>query len=166
MTVKLKSNLYVGPVNIFPNFWHCMCLVKYGSTISKVLTNIDIGLSFFMWCYIWPCRNEIGLHDDVIKWKHFPALLAICAGNSPVPVNSPHKGQWRGASMFSLICARINGWVNNREAGDLSRYRAHYDVSAMVHGMPHNIHYSTYIIHCVSFMTMYFISRTLTIHAS
>ena len=23
MTVKLKSNLYIGPVNIFPNLWHC-----------------------------------------------------------------------------------------------------------------------------------------------
>ena len=23
-------------------------------------------------------------HDDVIKWKHFSALLALCAGNSPV----------------------------------------------------------------------------------
>ena len=33
--------------------------------------------------------------------------------------------------MFSLICVRINGWVNNREAGDLRRYRAHYDVSVM-----------------------------------
>ena len=30
--------------------------------------------------------------------------MALCAGNSPVPVNSPHKGQWRGALMFSLIC--------------------------------------------------------------
>ena len=54
-------------------------------------------------------------------WRHqmetFSALLAICAGNSPV--NSPHKGQWRGALMFSLISAWINGWVNNREAGDL-----------------------------------------------
>ena len=53
-------------------------------------------------------------------WRHqmetFSALLALCVGNSPVPVNSPHKGQWRGAVMFSLICARINGWVNNREA--------------------------------------------------
>ena len=47
-------------------------------------------------------------------------------------VNSPHKGQWRGALMFTLICARINGWVNNREAGDLRRYRAHYDVIVMV----------------------------------
>ena len=48
------------------------------------------------------------------------------------PVNSPHKGQWRGALMFSLICAWINTWVNNCEAGDLRRYRAHYDVIVMI----------------------------------
>ena len=59
------------------------------------------------------------------------ALLAICAGNSPAPVNSPHKGQWRGALMFSLICARINGWVNNGEAGDLRRHPTHCDVIVM-----------------------------------
>ena len=47
------------------------------------------------------------------------------------PVNSPHKGQWRRALMFILICARINGWVNNCEAGDLRRKRAHYDVVVM-----------------------------------
>ena len=61
----------------------------------------------------------------------FSALLAHCAGNSPVPVNSPHKCQWRRALMFSLICARINDWVNNRKAGDLRRYRGHYDVIVM-----------------------------------
>ena len=55
----------------------------------------------------------------------------ICAGNSPVPVNSPHKGQWRGALMFSLICVWINGWVNNREAGDFRRHLGHYDVIVM-----------------------------------
>ena len=54
-----------------------------------------------------------------------------CAGNSPVPVNSPHKGQWRGDLMFSLICVWINGWVNNREAGDLRRNRGRYDVMVM-----------------------------------
>ena len=47
------------------------------------------------------------------------------------PVNSPHKGQWHGALMFSLICAWLNLWVNNREAGDLRRNRAHYDVTVM-----------------------------------
>ena len=66
-------------------------------------------------------------------WRHqmetFSALLAICTGNSPV--NSLHKGQWRGAVMFSLICARINGRVNNREAGDLRRHGTHYDVIVM-----------------------------------
>ena len=41
------------------------------------------------------------------------------------------KGQWRGALMFSLICVWINGWVNNGEAGDLRRYRAHYNVTVM-----------------------------------
>ena len=30
--------------------------------------------------------------------------------------------------MFNLISAWINGWVNNREACDLRRHRAHYDV--------------------------------------
>ena len=68
-------------------------------------------------------------------WRHqmeiFSALLAICAGNSPVPGEFPHKGQWRGALMFSLICVWINGWVNNRKAGDLRRYRIHYDVIVM-----------------------------------
>ena len=59
----------------------------------------------------------------------FFALLAICAGN---PVNSPHKGQWRGALMFSMICVWINDWANNREAGDLRRYRAHYDARVMM----------------------------------
>ena len=54
----------------------------------------------------------------------------VC-GESPVPVNSPRKGQWRGALMFSLICARINDWVNNREAGDLRRNRGHCDVNVM-----------------------------------
>ena len=65
-------------------------------------------------------------------WCHqmetFSALLALCAGNSPIPVTSPHKGQWRGALMFSLICTWINDWVNNREAGDMRRHRGHYDV--------------------------------------
>ena len=41
------------------------------------------------------------------------------------------KGQWRGALMFSLIYARIKGWVNTGEAGDLRRHHAHYDVTVM-----------------------------------
>ena len=78
-----------------------------------------------LWCFRWFA------HDDVIKWKHFPRYWPFVRGIHRSPVNYPHKGQWRGALMFTLICARINGWVNNRAAGDLRRYRAHYDVIVM-----------------------------------
>ena len=70
-------------------------------------------------------------HDDIIKWKHFPRYWPFVRGIHRSPVNSPHKGQWRGALMFSLICVWINDWVNNHETGDLRRYRAHYDVIVM-----------------------------------
>ena len=56
-------------------------------------------------------------HDDIIIWKHFPHYWPFVWGIHRSPVNSPHKGQWRGASMFSLLCAlnkRLNkqlwGW--------------------------------------------------------
>ena len=72
-------------------------------------------------------------HDDVIKWKHFQRYLPFVRGIHRSPVNSPHKGQWHGALMFSLICAWIDGRVNNREAGDLRRHHTHYDVSVMLY---------------------------------
>ena len=73
----------------------------------------------------------IHAHDDVIKWRHFPRYCPFVRGIHQSPVNSPHKGQWHRASMFSLICARISGWVNTGDAGDLRRHRAHYDVIVM-----------------------------------
>ena len=68
---------------------------------------------------VWNCINQTNTgfdkyHNDVIKWKHFPCYWPFVRGIHRSPVNSPHKGQWRGALMFSLICARINVWVNNR----------------------------------------------------
>ena len=71
-------------------------------------------------------------HDDVIKWEHFPRYWPFVRGIQRSPVNSPHKGQWREALMFSLICAWINDGVNNREVGDFRRHRVHYDVTAMI----------------------------------
>ena len=70
-------------------------------------------------------------HDDVIKLKHFPRHWPFVRGIHRSPVNSPHKGQWRGALIFSLICVWTNGWANHRDAGDLRRHRAHYDVTVM-----------------------------------
>ena len=93
----------------------------------------------------WPLEDTAILklifsHDDVTKWKHLPRYWSFVREIHRSPVNSPHKGQWRGALMFTLICTRINGWVNNREAGDLRRNRAHYYRNDM-----HLFH--TYIAH-------------------
>ena len=92
-----------------------------------------LGLKIFGKLMI--CFTHLGhhlfIHDDVIKWKHLPRYWPFVRGIHRSPVNYPHKGQWHGALMFSLICAWINSWVNIREAGDLRRQRDHYDVNVM-----------------------------------
>ena len=93
--------------------------------------------TFFEWMNAsWvngpPEDGTVSNHDDVIKWKHFPRYWPFVRGIHRSPVNSPHKGQWRGALMFSLICAWMNDWVNNREAVNLRPHRAHHDVTVML----------------------------------
>ena len=102
--------------------WRCLRYLEYCRPMI-IMTQI----------YIPDDMPEYGslsaaVHDDVIKWKHFQRYWSFVRRIHRWPVNSPHKGQSRGALMFSLICAWINVWVNNREAGDLRRHHAHYDV--------------------------------------
>ena len=75
--------------------------------------------------------KRVSCHDDVIKWKHFLCYWPFVRGIHRPPVNSPHKGQWRGVLMFSLIYARNNSWANNGDTGDLRRHRAYCDVIVM-----------------------------------
>ena len=104
---------------------------SFNQTTCTRINSLDFGLqqergpSF-------PSKHTIVGHDDAIKWKHFPRYWLFVRGIHRSPVNSPHKGQWRWALMCSLICVWINCWVNNREAGDLSCYRAHYNVIVML----------------------------------
>ena len=69
--------------------------------------------------------------DDVVRWKHFPRYWPFVQRIHRLPVNSPHKGQWCGILMFSLICTWTNSWVNNWDAGDLRHHRIHYNVTVM-----------------------------------
>ena len=82
-------------------------------------------------------------------WRHqmktFSASLPLCG-------DIPHKGQWRGALKSSLICAPINGWVNNREAGDLKRHHAHYDVILMILQV---LHTSVFVDLLITFVLRY-----------
>ena len=94
-------------------------------------------ISVIYWVPVDLCYPYIHIQYDAIKWKHSPRYWPFGRVIHRSPVNSPHKGQWRGALMFALICAWINGWINNHEAGDSRRHRAHYDVIVMCFGLLH-----------------------------
>ena len=87
--------------------------------------------------YICFTCNSNFMTWDLYPWHHhlmwtFSALLAICARDSTVTGEFPcTKGQWHRPLMFSLICAWINGWVNNCDTGDLRCHHTHYDVTVM-----------------------------------
>ena len=59
-------------------------------------------------------------------------------------------------SFDGLICAWINGWLNNREAGDFRRHRTHYDVTVMSY-------YSTLFRHCCVIYALYVLLHSYTI---
>ena len=70
-------------------------------------------------------------HEDVIKWKHFLHYWPFVRGIHQSPVDSPHKGQWHGALVFSLTSTWTNGLANTQDTGDSKHHRAHYDVIVM-----------------------------------
>ena len=94
------------------------------------------GMGCLLWdhsmirCFVFVAATLSALQWWLHQMETFSVLLAICAGNSPV--NSSHKGQWCGSLMVSLIRTWINHSINNGEAGDLRRYRTHYDVIVMI----------------------------------
>ena len=139
MNLKKIYQYSLGYVRHYSDYWSVWALIStdpadleknfpihFSTTII-----FDLPSCFGVSCpALWVC---ISSHDDVIKWKHFPRYWPFVRGIHRSPVKSQHKGQWRGALMFSLICVWINGWVNNREAGDLRCNRAHYDVIVMLY---------------------------------
>ena len=130
----------------FPHYWPFMRGCRWFET------PLHWAQSTSLWsAMVHVSRDIFGVFEkcgliskNIRKWKQWkkritkfcpniwqPILLTDSFTFHQSPVNSPHKGQWRGALMFSLICTWINGWVKNREAGDLRRHRAHYDVIVM-----------------------------------
>ena len=80
--------------------------------MSDIVRNLDHnadGCQIWIAClFVMPTKHRqkhlLWTHDDVITWKHFPCYWPFVRGIRRSPVNSPHKAQWRGALMFSLIC--------------------------------------------------------------
>ena len=93
---------------------------RFSSLIAPQLTLL-VGYT----CVItMTCLYAYRLEPQSTWWRHqmetFSASLAFCAGNSPVTGEFPHKGQWRGVLMFSLIYAWINSnlrwWFLNKSS--------------------------------------------------
>ena len=72
-----------------------------------------------------------GMHDDVIKMEPLSALLALCAGNSPVTGEVPaQRPVTRSFDVFSDL--RLTKRLSKQSwAGDLRRHRGDYDVIVM-----------------------------------
>ena len=138
VSVMWKINLFTVVISKWActytiPIWRLVCQnhVSRTGTSTWITYHRYCGMYLFL-AFIPASSTQVLIHhDDVIEWEHFPRDWPFVRGIQRSPVNSPHKGQSREALMFSLICAWINGWLNNGEAGDLRRYRAHYDVTVM-----------------------------------
>ena len=115
----LKKKCILSQPNI-----HCIKIIDrvdfFWQTLNRMYQQHFINSLLSVHMMTWPNGNIFRVDGP------------LC-GIQRSPVNSPDKGNWRGALMFSLICALINHWENNRAAGDLSCHHAHYDVIVMIH---------------------------------
>ena len=93
------------------------------------------------WCVLFFLLYRQSLADSRDEfpntwWRHqmetFSRYWPVVRGIHRSSVDSPHKGQWRGALMSSLIYVWINGWANTRDTGDLRRHRVPYDVTVII----------------------------------
>ena len=138
-----------GPINNIPALVQMMAWRR--AMMVRFLTHI-LGLNelaTILWHGMFKLSNAYSTlkllsmyHDDVIKWKYFARYWSFVRGIHRSPVNSPHKGPWRGTLMFSLICA-LNKRFSKQSwgCGDLRRQRSRYDVIVMtlrnsLHPMP------------------------------
>ena len=92
--------------------------------ICSNLCSCVMNLTVIMWLVIPVCSSvKVGIKTYIyiyvyIKWKHFPRCW-------PFVWEFPTQRLVTRNFDVSLICAWINGWVNNREAGDLRRNRTY-----------------------------------------
>ena len=86
-----------------------------------------------LFIYIWHSKKHMMTSSN----GHIFRVTGLLCGEFTGPRWVLRKGQWRRAVMFPLIYVWIHGCANNREAGDLTRHRTHYDVTVMI--LLHNI---------------------------
>ena len=142
MRWTLSSLFFLGGSDESPRWGHSPKMRSGGSGNEGSLPNS------FRWEFILFIKTHFyGEHSLHISWRSTHHLhiyflfswwrhqMEICSASLAFGrgIHRWLRGihRWLGALMFSLICAWTNGWVNNQDAGDLRRHRAHYDVTVM-----------------------------------
>ena len=102
---QVKNCTWLYRVRCLCDFYNSNFIVRWKSNILFVFTIINHSIYELKHTRVshWLCKNH-PQHDDVIKWKHFPGYWPYVRRIHRSPVNSPLKGHWHGALMFSLIC--------------------------------------------------------------
>ena len=120
--------------------------------ISGVTEEFSIYVCIFVRCALFHLDHIMGSWCSLAYVHWLVVLVIFChlmrsrcslvmmtsSSGNIFRVTGPLCGEFTGnrwiprTKMFSLICAWINGWVNNCEVGDLRRHRAHYDIIVMV----------------------------------
>ena len=117
-----------GPYNNNPSLvWRLHCLPVYKVSSPRMTIGWHPRCAHYYCMLVW--SRVVQKRDDMMTSSN--GNIFRVTGHLCGEFTGEFKGQWRGALISSLICVRINGWVNNREAGDLRRHRAHYDVIVM-----------------------------------
>ena len=83
-------------------------------------------------------------HDDIIKWRHslrYGPFVWEFTGHRWIT-----RTKASDAELWFWSAPWISGWVNNREAGDLRRHHAYYDVIVMQSNVSGHIHQAHSVI--------------------
>ena len=137
----LGSKLYKDSRVSFINHWparsyvHSLIQLIYFFHLPYVFVHVYVSPVASLSLCLWLSLSFSIPSFSALWWRHqMEALLChwpFVRGIHRWPVDSPHKCQWRGALLFSMMCAWTNGWANNRDAGDLGCHIAHCDVTVM-----------------------------------
>ena len=145
--IRLMVELNIGtPKQVLNKYFQCIPSNDTLYTENRI-SNSCVKMYKVLIKFTKHCPNTVhwmlSFLVDALLWRYTMIMMMTSSngnifrvtgpllGNSPVPGEFPSQRPVTRSFMFSLICVWINSWINNSEAGDLRRYRVHYDVIVM-----------------------------------
>ena len=116
----------------YKNLWKCR--LQNSASLALQILHVDENLGVKAWlefCWYMP---QLHYYDDVMKWKQYPRYWSFCGKFTSHRWILRTKANDAELCCFVWFVSWINGWVINREAGDLRRHRSPFDVIVMWFG--------------------------------